>query len=265
MSRPIRPAPAGRPSPGSIERAAEAAGVPYKVMASGAGHDSSVFANAGIPTVMLFIRNQNGSHNPDEAMDMADRAADALKKIVEGVEKTDQIMAMVISATAEQVSGSREVLKYVDTMRVSSDQVNRAMTEQAAGGKQIRQSIENMNKVAQQGAKAVREQAAGGRQIRLAVENMNRIMQEVSQAAKEQASGSKQIIGSVEGMNRMTQQVTVATSEQKRGGDLVVKSTENISSIARENLAAVEQMTKSSDELVGVAKALLDGVANFKA
>ncbi len=207
---------------------------------------------------------ETGTKEAAEAMDMADRAAEALKKIIGGVEKTDQIMAMIISATAEQVAGSKEVLTYVDTMRVSSDQVNRAMTEQAAGGKQIRLSVENMNRLTQQVAKAVREQAAGGRQIRLAVENMNRIMQEVSQAAKEQASGSKQIIGSVESMNRMTQQVTVATSEQKRGGDLVVKSTENISSIARENLNAVEQMTKSSEELVGIAKTLLDGVANFK-
>jgi N-carbamoyl-L-amino-acid hydrolase len=31
-----------------------------------------LFANAGIPSGMLFVRNQNGSHNPHEAMDMGD-------------------------------------------------------------------------------------------------------------------------------------------------------------------------------------------------
>ena len=31
-----------------------------------------MFANAGIPSAMLFIRNQNGSHNPDEAMEIDD-------------------------------------------------------------------------------------------------------------------------------------------------------------------------------------------------
>ena len=35
---------------------------------SGAGHDAALFANAGIPTGMIFVRNQNGSHNPQEAM-----------------------------------------------------------------------------------------------------------------------------------------------------------------------------------------------------
>ena len=47
-------------------------GTTFEVIASGAGHDASLFANAGIPSGMLFIRNQNGSHNPDEDMEMDD-------------------------------------------------------------------------------------------------------------------------------------------------------------------------------------------------
>ena len=41
-------------------------------MASGAGHDAAVFAQMGIPSAMIFIRNENGSHNPDEAMTLDD-------------------------------------------------------------------------------------------------------------------------------------------------------------------------------------------------
>jgi N-carbamoyl-L-amino-acid hydrolase len=43
-------------------------------MASGAGHDAAVFAKMGIPTGMIFVRNEHGSHNPDEAMTMDDFA-----------------------------------------------------------------------------------------------------------------------------------------------------------------------------------------------
>ncbi|RUX94000.1 Zn-dependent hydrolase, partial [Mesorhizobium sp. M2A.F.Ca.ET.040.01.1.1] len=39
---------------------------------SGAGHDAATFAGAGIPTAMVFVRNENGSHNPHEAMEIAD-------------------------------------------------------------------------------------------------------------------------------------------------------------------------------------------------
>ncbi len=42
--------------------------IKYKIMASGAGHDASVFANNKVPSIMLFIRNQHGSHNPKEHM-----------------------------------------------------------------------------------------------------------------------------------------------------------------------------------------------------
>ena len=43
-------------------------------MASGAGHDAAVFAGQGIPTAMVFVRNEHGSHNPAEAMSMDDFA-----------------------------------------------------------------------------------------------------------------------------------------------------------------------------------------------
>lgn len=46
--------------------------IPNEIMPSGAGHDSSVFANAGIPAAMIFVRNDKGSHNPHEAMDYDD-------------------------------------------------------------------------------------------------------------------------------------------------------------------------------------------------
>lgn len=52
--------------------AAAAMGVKAMDIPSGASHDSAAFADAGVPTAMLFIRNENGSHNPDEAMEIPD-------------------------------------------------------------------------------------------------------------------------------------------------------------------------------------------------
>lgn len=58
-----------------LAKAAEAEGVRSLEMASGGGHDAAAFAAAGIPSAMLFVRNQNGSHNPHEAMRMEDFAS----------------------------------------------------------------------------------------------------------------------------------------------------------------------------------------------
>ncbi|WP_446469590.1 hydantoinase/carbamoylase family amidase [Xenorhabdus stockiae] len=56
----------------AIKRSCHSLSVKHLELASGAGHDSANFANQGIPTGMLFVRNQNGSHNPHEAMNMDD-------------------------------------------------------------------------------------------------------------------------------------------------------------------------------------------------
>jgi N-carbamoyl-L-amino-acid hydrolase len=52
--------------------AARERGVAVLEMASGAGHDSAIFAGQGVPSAMIFVRNDHGSHNPDEAMEAAD-------------------------------------------------------------------------------------------------------------------------------------------------------------------------------------------------
>jgi N-carbamoyl-L-amino-acid hydrolase len=65
----------GRMDEGWVKRLLEASrrlGLPAETIASGAGHDAAVFANAGIPAAMVFVRNEHGSHNPDESMEIAD-------------------------------------------------------------------------------------------------------------------------------------------------------------------------------------------------
>ena len=44
------------------------------IFASGAGHDCATFANQGVPCAMIFVRNEHGSHNPDEALALEDFA-----------------------------------------------------------------------------------------------------------------------------------------------------------------------------------------------
>lgn len=56
----------------SLSAGAAALEIESIAMPSGAGHDAQDFAAAGIPTAMIFVRNEHGSHNPDEAMDIDD-------------------------------------------------------------------------------------------------------------------------------------------------------------------------------------------------
>jgi N-carbamoyl-L-amino-acid hydrolase len=57
-----------------LRRLAVAHGIPAMELPSGGGHDCATFANQGVASAMVFIRNDKGSHNPDEAMEIADMA-----------------------------------------------------------------------------------------------------------------------------------------------------------------------------------------------
>ena len=55
-----------------LESSAAQENIPVIRMPSGAGHDAGDIAQEGIPMAMIFIANQNGSHNHREAMRMED-------------------------------------------------------------------------------------------------------------------------------------------------------------------------------------------------
>lgn len=57
-----------------MRQGAELLDISYMDIPSGAGHDAADFHDVGIPAAMIFIRNDHGSHNPDEAMELEDFA-----------------------------------------------------------------------------------------------------------------------------------------------------------------------------------------------
>lgn len=67
-----------------IEAGARAGGHAPRRMLSGGGHDAAAFAASGWESVMVFIRNWNGSHCPEEGMDPADLASavEAIRRAV---------------------------------------------------------------------------------------------------------------------------------------------------------------------------------------
>ncbi len=62
-------------------------GIPHARLASGAGHDCAVFADAGVRSAMVFMRSTGGSHNPGEHLDDDDFAAGTrvVAGLVEGI------------------------------------------------------------------------------------------------------------------------------------------------------------------------------------
>jgi N-carbamoyl-L-amino-acid hydrolase len=71
----------------ALTAACAAEHLPTEKVPSGAGHDAAIFQLAGVPSGMLFVRNANGSHNPDEDMDVDDmlKGARVLRRAAEAL------------------------------------------------------------------------------------------------------------------------------------------------------------------------------------
>ncbi len=60
----------------TIRSSADALGIPYRTLVSGAGHDTQVIARSGVKTAMIFVASKNGrSHSPDEFTTLDDCVA----------------------------------------------------------------------------------------------------------------------------------------------------------------------------------------------
>lgn len=57
-----------------LHEGCRALGISAIDIASGGGHDAQEFDRIGVPSSMIFVRNDHGSHNADEAMEIADFA-----------------------------------------------------------------------------------------------------------------------------------------------------------------------------------------------
>jgi acetylornithine deacetylase/succinyl-diaminopimelate desuccinylase-like protein len=64
----LEPVPMAARPIGALRSELQERGVPVVELPSGAGHDASILASAGVPTAMLFVRSLNGgiSHSPQE-------------------------------------------------------------------------------------------------------------------------------------------------------------------------------------------------------
>ena len=79
-------------------------------LASGAGHDSAVFTEFGVPSAMIFIRNAHGSHNPEEAMELADFAVGRHAAAGELPRRGQAMMATDILVIGGGIAGTQRSL-----------------------------------------------------------------------------------------------------------------------------------------------------------
>lgn len=133
-----------------------------------------------------------------------DLTGNVLKRIVESVDKSTNMVGEVYSSTQEQSTGAAQIVKVTT----------------------------NMQNVTREMATAARQQATGAREIMKAVEIMNRMTQQVADATSEQKRGGNMVVKAIEQIAQVSQQNLSATEELSRTTAGLAKEAERLQKLA---------------------------------
>jgi methyl-accepting chemotaxis protein len=89
---------------------------------------------------------------------LADKAGEALNRIIEAIASVTSLSSEIATATQEQARGSQLILKAAERMNNLALQVKNATKEQSVGSEQIRQAVEEMEKLTISVTAAVEQQ-----------------------------------------------------------------------------------------------------------
>jgi methyl-accepting chemotaxis protein len=199
-----------------------------------------------------------------DGMTLAENSRDAFTGIVSSMKESSEVTAGIAKSAMELDKAIGQVMKYVEDMNASTEEVAAAVKGQADSAGSIRLSQERMNRMVQEVNISAKEQSLGGKQIREAVESMKSIVHEVGIAVREQVGGTKQIVQAVEMMHNMTQGVANATAEQKLGGETIVKAMERMTHISSENLKLSRDMVAVADDSLYQIEDLQYSISSFR-
>jgi len=116
-----------------------------------------------------------------------------LKKLIDSVSKTSELISDVSYATQEQSSGVSQILNTMNNMQSITQEITSSLKEQVRGVQDIMGSVEPMNVMTVQVAEATSEQKKGGDMVVKAVEQVSIVAQENLVATKQLSTATRNL------------------------------------------------------------------------
>ncbi len=102
--------------------------------------------------------SESGAKRVEAGLALADKAGEALNRIIEAIASVTSLSSEIATATQEQARGSQLILKAAERMSDLALLVKNATKEQSVGSEQIRQAVEEMEKLTINVTAAVEQQ-----------------------------------------------------------------------------------------------------------
>ena len=138
----------------------------------------------------------------DEGESLTVKSGEALRKIVNGVEKSADRMGAIARSTLEQAKETAHLKDGMTDVRNIVAQIAGAMTEQQKGGQLILAAAEQIHSQTAQVQSAAMEQSKASSDIAMSIESINQLINNIKLACDFQVGESESIVTSLADMKK---------------------------------------------------------------
>lgn len=168
-----------------------------------------VIKQVQLETSAAVKATEEGASKAKDGIALADKAGQAITKIVEAVSSNSEIMKDISSATNEQSTAAKNVITAVEDMNNLTQAVTQSTKEQAAGVQQVVKAAENMSEMTAQVKNATAEQKSGGENVVKAIENISEVAKSNLAAVEQLSTSAKDMAKQSESLQELVQMFTV--------------------------------------------------------
>ncbi|MFQ5718870.1 MAG: methyl-accepting chemotaxis protein [Acidobacteriota bacterium] len=136
---------------------------------------------------------EDGSRHVEDGVALAERAGEALAKILASARESSRMAAEISQTTQEQVQGTHIVVEAVGRVEDMVAQLSAITAEQTAQSDSITTTVERMRELTEQVRRATVEQAKGGGLITEAIRSVTDNVATIHQATMQQDTESDRI------------------------------------------------------------------------
>jgi methyl-accepting chemotaxis protein len=109
---------------------------------------------------------------------IAQAALEAMRAIIAGAEKSNQMVAALAADVQQQVGSIQELNKATQNISEMSQSISAATEEQTTNAKQVAKAIENVNELTQQAASAAEQMSAATEELSGLAQTMQRLVEQ---------------------------------------------------------------------------------------
>ena len=239
-----------------IRKLAERSGMATKEITGlikGMQNESAVAVNA----------MNRGTAEVEQGTLLAQNSGEALKTIVQGVEKTVLLVNAVVTATREQQSASQQVSKAMSDVLEQSEEIKENSAKLEKDAAEVMDHVKQVKSASGQIARSTKEQSSSIELLARSISELSDVAQQVLAGNKEQTVAADQIMKAVNNISEQLFEIKGETDAQAVIAKQVSEAMRNVSALSTENRTQIETGVTDIAAMAGQAREMAALIARF--